>query len=78
MPYRVEKAGQESLASKNEMLEVSRRCAREIAMLRAKLAEKDAQLMGGFGSVANMVLGEMPKPGCGGGAKLDPGLKTLA
>ena len=40
------------------MLEVSRRCAREIAGLRAKLAEKDAQLMGGFGSVSNMILQE--------------------
>ena len=44
------------------MLEVSRRCAREIAGLRAKLAEKDAQLMGGFGSVSNMILHDMPAP----------------
>ena len=56
LTLRAEKAEAQAIASNNEMLEVSRRCAREIAGLRAKLAEKDAQLMGGFGSVANMVL----------------------
>ena len=45
LTLRVEKAEAQSIASNNEMLEVSRRCAREIAGLRAKLAEKDAQLM---------------------------------
>ena len=33
------------------------RYAREIAMLKTRLAEKDAQLMGGFGALANMQLG---------------------
>jgi len=32
---------------------------REIAQLKTKLAEKDAQLMGGFGSLASLYLGEM-------------------
>jgi hypothetical protein len=62
LTLRVEKSEANAIASNNEMLEVSRRCAREIAGLRAKLAEKDAQLMGGFGSVANMILAEMPAP----------------
>ena len=62
LTLRAEKAEANSIASNNEMLEVSRKAAREIASLRAKLAEKDAQLMGGFGSVANMVLQEMPPP----------------
>ena len=62
LTLRAEKAEANAIASNNEMLEVSRRSAREIAGLRAKLAEKDAQLMGGFGSVANMVLQEMPPP----------------
>ena len=62
LTLRAEKAEANAIASNNEMLEVSRKAAREIASLRAKLAEKDAQLMGGFGSVANMVLQEMPPP----------------
>lgn len=33
------------------------RYAREIAMLKTRLAEKDAQLMGGFGAISNMQLG---------------------
>ena len=58
LTLRSEKAEANAIASNNEMLEVSRRVAREIAGLRAKLAEKDAQLMGGFGSVSNMILQE--------------------
>ena len=61
LTLRAEKAEANAIASNNEMLDVSRKAAREIASLRAKLAEKDAQLMGGFGSVANMVLQEMPR-----------------
>ena len=60
LTLRLEKAEAAAIASNNEMLEVTRRCAREIAALRTKLAEKDAQLMGGFGSVANLVLEELP------------------
>lgn len=33
------------------------RYAREMAMLKTRLAEKDAQLMGGFGAISNMQLG---------------------
>ena len=62
LTLRLEKSEANAIASNNEMLEVSRRCAREIAGLRAKLAEKDAQLMGGFGSVSNMILHDMPAP----------------
>ena len=62
LTLRLEKSEANAIASNNEMLEVSRRCAREIAGLRAKLAEKDAQLMGGFGSVSNMILADMPAP----------------
>ena len=58
LTLRSEKAEANAIASNNEMLEVSRRCAREVAGLGAKLAEKDAQLMGGFGSVSNMILQE--------------------
>ena len=36
------------------------RFARQIAELKSKLAEKDAALLGGFGSVSNMVLNELP------------------
>lgn len=36
------------------------RYAREIAQLKTKLAEKDAQLLGGFGSLANLYLSELP------------------
>ena len=61
LTLRAEKAEANAIASNNEMLDVSRKAAREIASLRAKLAEKDAQLMGGFGSVANMVLRKMPR-----------------
>ena len=35
----------------------ARRYAREIAMLKTRLAEKDAQLMGGFGALSNLQLG---------------------
>jgi hypothetical protein len=38
------------------------RYAREIAQLKTKLAEKDAQLMGGFGSLTNLYLGELMGP----------------
>ena len=46
---------------------MARRSAREIAALKLKLAEKEAQLMGGFGSSANLVLGELPGGVDGGG-----------
>lgn len=41
------------------MLHASCRYAREVAQLKTKLAEKDAQLLGGFGSLANLYLGEL-------------------
>ena len=42
-------------------MEATQRYAKEISVLKAKLAEKEAQLMGGFGSLANLALGEMPR-----------------
>eukprot|EP00854_Cymbomonas_tetramitiformis_P001281 gene1281-1866_t len=47
---RSEKAEARAVASTNEMQEVAKRTAREIAGLKTRIAEKDAQLMGGFGS----------------------------
>ena len=46
-------------AVEEEMTEMARENAREIAALKLKLAEKDAQLMGGFGPAANLPLGNL-------------------
>lgn len=61
------------------------RYAREIAQLKTKLAEKDAQLLGGFGSLTSLYLGELgPVPaghpaGLGAAAGLlGPGLDSLS
>ncbi|KAK9815690.1 hypothetical protein WJX72_008170 [[Myrmecia] bisecta] len=50
---KAEKAEASAIAAQNELLEVTKRYAREIAHLKTRLAEKDAQLMGGFGSASN-------------------------
>ena len=57
---RAERAERRASAIEEEMTEAARQNAREIANLKLKLAEKEAQLMGGFGSSANLVLGELP------------------
>ena len=57
---RAERGERRAAAVEEEMTEMARRSAREIANLKLRLAEKEAQLMGGFGSSANLVLGELP------------------
>ncbi|KAL1525783.1 hypothetical protein AB1Y20_020625 [Prymnesium parvum] len=57
---RTEKSERRAAALEEEMMEMSRLHAREVASLKLKIAEKDAQLMGGFGSNANLELGELP------------------
>lgn len=59
---RAEKADTKAIIARNEMIEMAKRHAQEVAGLKARIAEKDAQLMGGFGSLANLSLGEMPAP----------------
>eukprot|EP00793_Prasinoderma_coloniale_P005652 PRCOL_00004126-RA len=61
MMMRCEIAEARAVASSNELVEATQRYAKEISVLKAKLAEKEAQLMGGFGSLANLALGEMPR-----------------
>ncbi|MEW5309907.1 MAG: hypothetical protein WDW38_001750 [Sanguina aurantia] len=59
---RAERSQAGAHASRAEMMDVTKRYAREIAELKTRLAEKDAQLMGGFGSLDMMVHGELPLP----------------
>ncbi|GMH43473.1 hypothetical protein BSKO_11395 [Bryopsis sp. KO-2023] len=51
---RWEKAEATAIAAQNELLETTKRYAREAAQLKARLAEKDAQLMGGFGALSSI------------------------
>ena len=60
---RAERAERRAAAVEEEMTEMARKNAREIAALKLRVAEKEAQLMGGFGSSANLVLGELPAAG---------------
>eukprot|EP00959_Pyramimonas_sp_CCMP1952_P307254 6431031-Pyramimonas_sp.AAC.1 len=47
-----------------QLVEASKRAAKEMASLKTRLAEKDAQLMGGFGDFSKFALDEMgPPPG---------------
>jgi hypothetical protein len=41
----------------------AKKFAREISDLKTKLAEKDAELAGGFGAPTKLALGELPNPG---------------
>ncbi|WIA17494.1 hypothetical protein OEZ85_014332 [Tetradesmus obliquus] len=66
---RAERAEAAATAAQNELLDVTKRYAREIAQLKTKLAEKDAQLLGGFGSLANLCLSEL---GPGSSLQLNP------
>lgn len=59
LQVRVEAAENRASAAEAEMLDVSNRCAREVSGMKIKLAEKDAQLAGGFGSQTNLVLDEL-------------------
>ena len=49
-----------AVSSENALLDATRKFARQIAELKSKLAEKDAALLGGFGSVSTMALNEIP------------------
>ena len=44
------------------MADNARKYAREIAGLKLRLAEKEAELMGGFGAPINLALDELPEP----------------
>lgn len=57
---RAEQAERRAGATEAEMAESARTHAREVAQLKLRLAEKEAQLMGGFGSLANLALDELP------------------
>ena len=56
---RAEKADIKASTARNEMIDVTKKYAKEISSLKARLAEKEAQLMGGFGSLSKLALGEM-------------------
>ena len=56
MTMRAEKAEVRAMAARNELIEATKRFAHEISTLKARLAEKDAQLLGRisrFGPLAN-------------------------
>ncbi|KAG2429296.1 hypothetical protein HXX76_011064 [Chlamydomonas incerta] len=53
-------------AAQTELIEVTKKYAREIAELKTRLAEKDAALMGGFGDLDQLRRGELPPPDAGG------------
>ena len=55
---RAEKAERRAAALEDEMQEMARQNGREVAKLKMKLAESDAMGKGGFGSAANLQLGE--------------------
>ena len=56
---RCERAERRAAAVEEEMVEMARQNAREIATLKVRLAEKDAQLLGGFGGMSNLPLGDI-------------------
>ena len=60
---RAEKADIKASTARNEMIDVTKKYAKEISSLKARLAEKEAQLMGGFGSLSKLALGEMSQAG---------------
>lgn len=60
---RAEKAERRAAALEEEMQEMARTNGREVAMLKMKLAEAQAQAKGGFGSAANFSLGELTPAG---------------
>ena len=57
-----ERAEARAVAADNELVEASKRFAKEISHLKAGIAEKDAHFMGGCGSAASLVLGELKPP----------------
>jgi hypothetical protein len=59
MQMRAEKAERRAAALEEELQEMSRANGREVADLKMKLAEAQAAGRGGFGSAANLALGEI-------------------
>eukprot|EP00741_Cyanophora_paradoxa_P023034 tig00021534_g22244.t1 len=57
---RAEKAETRLAAVENQMADNARRFGKEISVLKMRLAEKEAALAGGFGSLSKMALDEMP------------------
>ena len=62
MTMRAENAERRVAALEEELTQMARKHGKEVAALKLKMAEKDAQLMGGFGSAANLALGELGPP----------------
>jgi len=60
---RAERAERRSAAVEEEMTDMARQNAREIASLKLRISEKDAQLAGGFGSSSALMLGELGASG---------------
>eukprot|EP00164_Ancoracysta_twista_P002438 GFYU01003231.1.p1 GENE.GFYU01003231.1~~GFYU01003231.1.p1 ORF type:complete len:871 (-),score=254.88 GFYU01003231.1:108-2720(-) len=58
LTMRAEKAEMRIAALETELVENSKKYGKEISMLKVKLAEKDAMLMGGFGSAIDMPAGD--------------------
>ena len=57
---RAEKSERRAAALEEEMTDMARSQGREIAALKMKVAEAEAAAKGGFGSAANLALGELP------------------
>ena len=57
---RAEKSERRAAALEEEMTEMARANGREVAALKMKVAEAEAGASGGFGSAANLALGELP------------------
>ena len=81
MTMRAENSERRAAALQEELTQMARAHAKEVANLKIKLHEKEAQLMGGFGSAANLVLGEMPSgppPRSAGSDRSGSGRRQLA
>ena len=59
---RAEKSERRAAALEEEMTEMARNHGKEVAGLKMKVAEAEAGANGGFGSAANLALGELPGP----------------
>eukprot|EP00892_Ulva_mutabilis_P005015 jgi/Ulvmu1/2886/UM146_0028.1 len=59
---RAQQAEEAAQAADNDLLEATMAYAREMAQMKAKLVEKEAQLLGGFGSPDKLQSGSWPVP----------------
>lgn len=59
LSMKCDKLETKAVSAENALLDATRRFARQNAELKAKLAEKDAALLGGFGAVSKMALNEL-------------------